>query len=279
MKQPAIERVGILYQTKQDAPVALAAEIARYLSTIAVQAFEVPLGSEQELLCQDIHLLVTLGGDGSLLRAARCAAEQAVPVFGINFGRLGFLTECQPDQWQPALDRVLAGHYRRERRALLSVRVDLDGARGPEYLAVNDVAMTRGDRPRAIRARLHVDGAEMGEIVADGIVCSTATGSTGYNLSNGGPILPPEYRGYVVTAVAPHLSWIKPLVLEADTELVLSATGSGGVLLTVDSQVDVPIHPDQHIHVRSSAASAVFARTRSGPAFYESLRTRLQFRQ
>lgn len=278
MQQPAIERVGLLYQTKRAEPAALAEVIRRHLHTQHIAAFCAPLGREEELLGREPHLLITLGGDGSMLRAARQGAAGDVPIFGINFGRLGFLTECQPGEWQPYLERVLAGQFRRERRAMLSVGLDLDGARGEEYLAINDVALTRGDQPRAIRAHLWVGGADIGEVVADGVVCATATGSTGYNLSNGGPILPPEFRGFAVTAVAAHLSWFRPLLLEAGQALQLKATGTGGVILTVDGQVDVPLRPDQHVHVGVAERAVTFARTRPSAAFYGGLPSRLQFR-
>jgi NAD+ kinase len=278
MKQPAIERVGLLYQTKREAPAELAAVIERYLSGRQIAAIRAPLGEEEALLSQSPDVLVTLGGDGSMLRAARYGAPAAVPIVGINFGRLGFLTECSPANWQPTLDRILAGQFWRERRAMLSVRLEFDGTRGHEFLAVNDVALTRGDQPRAIRVQLAVAEAELGEIVADGIVCATATGSTGYSLSNGGPILPPEYRGFVVTAVAPHLSWFHPLLLGAADEVQLRATGTGGVILTVDGQVDVPMQPDQHVHVCVAGPIVTFARTRAPQQFYASLPTRLQTR-
>ncbi|MGI8916809.1 MAG: NAD(+)/NADH kinase [Chloroflexota bacterium] len=278
MQQPAIERVGLLYQTKRDAPAELVTVIERYLRERRIASFRAPLGGEEELLTHSPQLLVTLGGDGSMLRAARYGAAEEIPIFGINFGRLGFLTECRPGDWQPTLDLVLAGEFRRERRAMLSVRLEIDGTRGHEYLAVNDVALTRGDQPRAIRARLAVANAGLGEIVADGIVCATATGSTGYNLSNGGPILPPEYRGFVVTAVAPHLSWFRPLLLAATDDLELKATGTGGVILTVDGQVDVPMQPDQHVHVCVAGPIVTFARTRPPQEFYATLPTRLQTR-
>lgn len=277
MQQPAIERVALLYQTKRAEPAALADAIRRHLGTRHIEAFGAPLGREEDLLARQPQLLITLGGDGSMLRAARHSVADEIPIFGINFGRLGFLTECQPGEWQPYLERVLAGQFRRERRTLLSVGLDADGARSQEYLAINDVALTRGDQPRAIRARLWVDGADIGEVVADGVVCATATGSTGYNLSNGGPILPPEFRGFAVTAVAAHLSWFRPLLLEAGQALRLTATGTGGVILTVDGQVDVPLRPDQHVHVGVAGRPVTFARTRPPAAFYAALPSRLQF--
>ena len=279
MGQPDIRRVGILYQTKRAAPADLATAIAASLAARGLVATCAPLGQEERLVAADPQLLVTLGGDGTVLRAARAAANCDTPIFGINFGRLGFLTECMPEEWQPHLERVLDGRCRFERRALLSVRLDEDGARGREYLAVNDVALTRGERPRAIRAHLWVDGADMGELVADGVVCATATGSTGYNLSNGGPVLPPEFRGIAVTAVAPHLSNFPPLVLDAAGEVMLQASGSGGVILTVDGQVDVPMRPDQHIHVRTADRCVTFARTRPPADFYATLRSRLRLQR
>jgi NAD+ kinase len=278
MMQPAIERVGVLYQTKRAEPSELAATIVAYLQGCGRVALSAPLGREDDLLELQPELLLMLGGDGSMIRAARRGASGAVPILGINFGRLGFLTECRPADWQAHLDLVLAGHFRRERRAMLSVHLAFDGSPGEEYLAVNDVALTRGDQPRAIRVRLSVAGAALGEITADGIVCATATGSTGYNLSNGGPILPPEFRGFAVTAVSPHLSWFRPLLLQQTDELQLRATGTGGVILTVDGQVDVPMRPDQHVHVHVAEPVVTFARTRPPADFYAGLPTRLTAR-
>jgi NAD+ kinase len=119
----------------------------------------------------------------------------------------------------------------------------------------------------------------MGEVACDGMVCSSATGSTGYNLANGGPVLPPEFRGFVVTAVAPHLTWFHTLVLPEDADCRLSAVSTGGVVLTADGQVDVPVQPEQHVHVTVSPTSLIFARTRPLSEFYATFRSRLQLPQ
>ncbi|MCL4540787.1 MAG: NAD(+)/NADH kinase [Chloroflexi bacterium] len=270
-----LSSVLIIYQTKRPEPYDLALQIADWLRSHGVDSLHAPLGKEKDTWNTPMDLILVLGGDGSMIRIARFAVQHRVPILGINFGRLGFLTEWSPTAWEQGLSQLVDGEYRIEERSVLSVQLAGAGILGPEYIAVNDLALTRGHQPRAIRAQLWVDEADLGEVITDGIVCATATGSTGYNLSNGGPILPPEFIGFTVTAIAPHLSWFHPFLLTSEYELRLAATSTGGVILTVDGQVDIPLNPEQHIHVRLAKTPAYFARTSPPDSFFASLRFRL----
>lgn len=270
-----ISSVFIIYQTKRPEPHHLALQIADWLRSRGISALHAPLGKEKDAWNVPIDLILVLGGDGSMIRMARFAIPHRIPILGINFGRLGFLTEWSPTAWEQGLRLLIEGKYRVEERSILSVQLAEHETLGSEHLAVNDLALTRGHQPRAIRVRLWVDEADLGEVITDGIVCATPTGSTGYNLSNGGPILPPEFLGFTVTAIAPHLSWFRPFLLTNEYELCLAATGTGDVILTVDGQVDIPLKPEQHIHVRLAKTPVYFARTSSQDSFFASLRFRL----
>jgi NAD+ kinase len=189
----------------------------------------------------DLDLAVSLGGDGSMLRTVSLVRQAAVPVLGVNFGHLGYLTTVEPDGLRQALERWLAGDYRLEHRMTIDGRI-LDKDSGEEleaFTALNDVILTRPLGAHTIRGRLSLSGAEFLTYVADSMIVASATGSTAYNLSARGPIVSPRVRALVVTPVAPHMLFDRSLVLsesedvsfetldEFSAEYVVDGTPSG----------------------------------------------------
>ena len=191
-----------------------------------------------------IDLLLTLGGDGTLLRGARIAGPRDTPLLGVNLGHLGFITAAPFDALEAALDRWSAGDFVEEKRLALDIailRVGGAPAEGSDEArrayALNDAAIHKGGFARLIRMRVWVDREEVGQYSADGIVISTATGSTGYSLSAGGPILVPSLDALVATPICPHTLAIRPVVVPADVPITVEiASDTDGVLLTVDGQ-------------------------------------------
>ncbi|MGH7444647.1 MAG: NAD(+)/NADH kinase, partial [Longimicrobiales bacterium] len=228
----------------------------------------------------DVDLLVTLGGDGTLLRGARLVAARHVPVLGVNLGYLGFLTSIAPQELETALPRVFAGDYWLDERFTLDARVvNGSGVPGPSYLALNDAVLHKGGFARVIRLAVHVgpDRQEVATYTADGIILSTPTGSTAYSLSAAGPVVHPAVDCILATPICPHTLVLRPLVLPATVEItveVLSPTEE--LILTVDGQDGAELHPSDRLVVRRGDAVVPLVRFAS-QSFFTTLRRKLHW--
>ncbi len=225
-------------------------------------------------------MVVAIGGDGVMLRAARMCAPYGVPVLGINMGHLGFLTEIQrPDDWDAAMAKVLAGQYWIEQRMMLRLTARREDQVIAQTEALNDVVISRGAVTRMIRLDTYIDGDWATTYNADGLIISTATGSTAYALACGGPILPPELRNILVVPVAPHLSLERPIVLPegAMIEVVVSPTTQTEVVLSTDGvPMNGSLYSCDRVHVQASDHVSRFVRLRERNYFYRSLLDRLE---
>ncbi len=161
-------------------------------------------------------MALTLGGDGTILRAARMAAPLGIPLLGLNLGRVGFLTECEPEHWVEVVERILANEGSVEERMMLQVTHLREGVMQAREFALNDAVISRAALARTVHLLTAIDGAVLTEYVADALILATATGSTAYSYAVGGPILPPWLDNIVVAPVAAHLSLDRPLVLNAE---------------------------------------------------------------
>jgi NAD+ kinase len=181
------------------------------------------------------ELLVSLGGDGTLLRAVDAAVPKGIPVLGVNLGRLGYLTHEEPDGLEEALDRFLRGDYQVEDRMTMSVRVrDPDGTVTSERTALNEAAVEKTVPGHTVRITASIDGRPFVTYAADGLVLATPTGSTAYNLSARGPVLSPRMRALVLTAVSPHMLFDRPLVLDPTERVELAVEEPRPAVLVVD---------------------------------------------
>ncbi len=219
-----------------------------------------------------LDVLLTLGGDGTLLRGARIAGPQDVPVLGCNLGHLGFLTAAPADRLGEVLQRLEAGDVVEERRLALDVQVtranstmpgaddnaDMAGIPSDRHrmwsgYSLNDAVIHKGGFARLIRMRVWVDDEEIGQYSADGIVIATSTGSTAYSLSAGGPILVPQMDAIVATPICPHTLAVRPVVVPADSVITIELTSDvGGILVTVDGQPGGSVEPGDRVHVARS---------------------------
>ena len=266
--------------------MALAQEIERYLRQLGVpEIWQASAWAIDSMAAQvtTADLLVTLGGDGTLLRAARMGAPHAVPMLGVKMGRLGFLAEIQPDHWQVPLAQIIAGEYWVEERLMVRARVErmsTDNATPQvlgEYDALNDVVLSRGDLARVVRISAKLDGGYLTTYTCDGLIVSTATGSTGYALAVGGPILPPDLRNILVIPIAPHLSMDRAVILSEGSEIRLRAQADYHPILTVDGQVMVTVGDDHEVVIIGSPHLARFIRVRERSYFYQALMEKLRW--
>lgn len=226
----------------------------------------------------DLELLLTLGGDGTLLRGARMVAHGRTPILGINLGHLGFLTSAAPEEMERALAMWLAGEYELDERMALAVRFHREGGEdGGEHLALNDAVLHKGGAARVIRLLVCASGGEVGTYSADGIILSTPTGSTAYSLSAGGPIVSPSVHCIIATPICPHTLSVRPLILPAEetvTVEVLSPTEE--LILTVDGQEHERLLPGARIVV-SRAPNPVRLVRFPGQTFFSTLRRKLNW--
>ncbi len=223
-----------------------------------------------------IDALFTLGGDGTLLRGARFLDGYAVPILGINLGRLGFLTSCSADEFEVGLRRFAAGDFASEARmALASSTLDRDGAERCNWLSLNDVVLHKGGFARVVKLSVYVDDELIGSYSADGLILSTPTGSTGYSLSAGGPIVVPTVESIVLTPVSPHTLAMRPLVLPPQVEIKVRAEdGPAELLVTIDGQVGTTFTSGETLVVRRAANPVHIVRF-PGTTFFSRMRRKL----
>ncbi len=231
------------------------------------------------IAADELDLLVTLGGDGTLLRGARLVAGLPTRVLGVNLGHLGFLTSIPPADLRDALDAVLAGDYWLDERATLQAEVEGDGA--GTFTALNDAVIHLSGMARLIRLVLHVgEGVErehIGTYSADGLILATPTGSTAYSLSAGGPIVSPGMECILATPINPHSLTIRPLVVPASSVVSVSlAPPRRTAILTVDGQQSVEVPPGRSVRVRRGPSPVRLVRF-PGQSFFATLREKLHW--
>jgi len=227
---------------------------------------------------QRVDAMLTLGGDGTLLRAARLVDERAVPILGVNLGRLGFLTCCPASQLEEALRRLASGDYVVEARMTLDARVtDAAGGVRQRWRALNDVVLHKGGFARVVAVRVEADGEIVGHFSADGVVVATPTGSTAYNLSAGGPVIVPTLQTILLTPVSAHTLALRPLVLPATS--VVTIRGSDGpdeLLVTVDGQVGCTFSGGDTLVIERSTAPVPIVRFPE-TSFFSTMREKLHW--
>jgi NAD+ kinase len=269
-----VNLVGILFRPGGDAARALAQEVAGRIGAGGGSTWVTSPLDEDTIARRlpETDLLICVGGDGTVLSAARSVAPLSVPILGINMGRLGFLCELAPDEVAGRLPEILLGRFRLEELSMLRAELPAqDGGPGVDLHAMNDVTIGRGAVARPVSLSLEIDAVHVFNVRADGIIVATATGSTGYNLSAGGPVLPPASREIIVTAVAPHLSRVRPLVLPGESILTIVVESDHEAILSVDGQVNRAMPSGGAIQVQCSPYRAHLVRLGSAADFYSRL--------
>ena len=218
----------------------------------------------------EFDLLIALGGDGTMLRAGHLCAPSDVPILGINLGRLGFLIQVEHGDCRGRLDQMLRGESWMESRMMLRVEHIRAGESKGVSHALNEAAVSRGQYLRPVRLSVNVDEHLLTTYVADGLIASTATGSTAYALAAGGPILPPELRNILIVPIAAHLSVDRAVVLPQGASVSILNQGDNAVL-SVDGQEPIVLDQDDHVDVRASEHVARFIRFGDPGYFYRNL--------
>ncbi len=225
---------------------------------------------------RDADLLIVLGGDGTLLRAARVAYQYRVPILGVNFGTLGFLTDVSVDEMLPSIEQVLRGDYRVQPRLMVRAEV----LEGDEVVAtaigLND-CIVREVAGRSIGIRTSIEGTPLSAYRGDGVIVSTPTGSTAYSLSAGGPVVEPSLQALMATAICPHTFSVRPILFPSQEAIEIGFVGRGNhVALFVDGQFVIDLSEDQRVRVRRAQRRIHFILV-GNRSFYEVLRSKLRW--
>jgi NAD+ kinase len=234
-------------------------------------------GRSREQVAEESQLLLVLGGDGTLLAAARVAAPLGIPILPINLGSLGFLTSFKLDEMYPALEEVLAGHYSSSVRVMLNVELERGGSVIERQSVLNDAVINKGELARMIDLHLMIDADFVCRYHADGLIVSTPTGSTGYSLSAGGPIVHPLVESWVITPICPHTLSDRPLVVRDSSlvEITLSAD-TESVFLTLDGQKGIPMRADDRVRLKRAAEKLNLIQPPK-KSYFEILRNKLKW--
>lgn len=275
-----MDYVGILYHPRiEDAP-AVAAEVSAWLEARGVRTWVGEGWPDDELIdghIAEMDMLIVLGGDGTTLRAARLLASYEVPIFGINMGRVGFLSEAQLDDWPEKLTSVLTGDFWIERRLRIAADLVRDEQLVQRFTALNDIVIGRGSQARVIRLHLRVDGDLVTTYVADALILATPTGSTAYAMAAGGPLLPPQLQNFVIVPVAAHLSLNRAIVLHEDAFISVRVEQDHEANLTADGQMGAPVLDGDRVVVTKHHQPCQFVRVDTPGYFYRRLMQRLGF--
>lgn len=277
-----MKAVAIFYQGRKEAPSEAAQQLVPFLKKLGYEARSIDsrIDGEEALdaSLKGYELALVLGGDGTILHAARICALADVPIVGVNFGRVGFLTELEPYEVMEKLPYYLQKDPSVwiDTRAMLHAILEQDGQR-EEFLALNDIVIARGTWPRVVQTRISIDDYYYSTTFADGVIVSTATGSTAYNLAVGGPLLHPQVQSTVIAPIAPHLVSDRSLVLppEANIQLQILTGGQDGVF-SADGQMNRAVRDGATVSIHRSKYVAQFLRRRPPTYFYQIINAKLK---
>jgi NAD+ kinase len=292
MVHSSIRRVGVVVKRHQPEALKTVCRLVEWLDKRSIKLVGGPdLDREQiehetgchieivepEKLAACVDLLVVLGGDGTMIAASRMIGDYDVPVLGINYGTLGYLAEFRVEEMFPALESILAGDYRIDTR----VRLAVDLVRGEEILmhsrALNDVVINKSALARIIEIEAQMNGQLISGFRADGLIVSTPTGSTAYNLSAGGPVVYPSMNALVITPICPFTLSDRPIVVPDDALIELRLrTPNEDVVLTLDGQVGLPIQPEHRVLIRKSRTTFKIVQPKNRN-YFEVLREKLRW--
>lgn len=251
-------------------------EVHKMSAYLKEKGIEAPYGSlydetlRKRVRRGEFDLLIMAGGDGSVLRAGNLCAPGKVPILGVNLGRLGFLIQVEKEDWREYFDKLLNGEAWIETRMMLHAEHIRSGELLGSWDALNEVVVGRGQVLRPIRLSVSVDERHLTSYVADGLIASTATGSTAYALAAGGPILPPELRNILLVPIAPHLSVDRAVVLAEGSIVSMQVNGENAVL-SIDGQPSITLLEDDRVDIRAADVTAQFVRFGDPGYFYRNL--------
>ncbi len=279
-----MKRVGILYHPMKAAAYTLAKKLEEFLSSkgLSVWLCSAWEGEAARAQINNTDLILSIGGDGTILRAAQVAVPRPTPITGINLGNLGFMTELSVDEAEEKLTALLAGEGWIDERSLLQAELspaEEEHKPPQKFYALNDVVVARGAVARIIYVEVSIDSEPLTTYKADGVIVATATGSTGYALAAGGPILHPQAKELLLLPITPHLSSSYILVLPSTSAVKLCLDTTHPATLSIDGHINLPLSGGAVITVKHSSNTIRFLRIHRESSFYGSLEQRLKGKQ
>jgi len=273
-----VERIGLLYHPKIPESKQLAKKLTHRIKALGSSPWVCSAWEEQKIksCIANLDLLITLGGDGTILRAARMAAPHATPILGVNFGHLGFLAEVKPEEVAERLPALLREEYWLEERMMLHAEAFRGEENLGEYEALNDAVVGRGPLARVICLATYIDGDYLTTYVADGVIMATPTGSTAYSLAAGGPVLSPQLKNIILTPILPYLATARSLVLSPKATVKVQISTRHSAALTVDGQVSVELQDGDTVTATASRHTCRLVRMQPETYFYQTLLERLK---
>ena len=288
----AIKRIGIVLKPHQPEALKTICELAVWLADRSItmvggpqierERIEHQTGCsvyevEPEQLATEVDLMLVLGGDGTMIATARMMGDREIPVLGVNYGGLGYLTEFRIEELFSALESILAGNFRLDRRVMLAVDLRRGDATPMTNRVLNDVVINKSALARIIEIEAYLNGQFVNAFRADGLIVSTPTGSTAYNLSAGGPVIFPSMNAVVITPICPFTLSNRPIVVPDDAaiELLLN-TDKEEVALTLDGQVGCPLEAADRVLIRKSRTTFNLIQP-SNRNYFEVLRDKLRW--
>jgi len=275
-----IERIGFAYNPTNEAAVELRERAEGWCRVRTIANWAAQAGDTESLVRElpTTDLVVVLGGDGTFLRAARAVAEVDVPILGINLGKIGFLSKVEAHEVEDVLTRVVSGDYTIQERMMLEAVV-LSGGRpggGERHVALNDVVVARGALARVCRLDVAIGPSHLATFVADGLIVSSPTGSTGYSFSAGGPIVDPLSRNLIVTPIAGYLSAIRSIVVSPRQIVSCRVIDALEALVSIDGREDLPIAIGDVVEVRAVERPIRFLEPEGSIPFWDLLRRKVE---
>lgn len=284
MRSAPIKTVGLIAKPRADRAVTLVPELMAWLRQRGIHVvldeeagiYANESGQTREAVAAAAELLIVLGGDGTLLSAARASIGRDIPLFAVNLGGLGFLTAIKAHDIYNQLEHVLRGDYQVLHRRMLHTELWRGNAIVAAHEALNDVVLTKSDIARMIDLEIYVDRYFVCVYKADGLIVSTPTGSTAYSLSAGGPIMTPTVSALAITPICPHMLTNRPVIVPDESEIQVAVRGAGATHLTIDGQVGENLEPGDRVVCRRSAHSISLVHP-PGTAFFDVLREKLKW--
>ena len=274
-----VRRIGFAYNPTNEAADELRERAEGWCRMHGIEHWAAQ-AQDFEALCRELatsDLLVVLGGDGTLLRAARAVIQVDVPLLGVNLGKVGFLSKVEAGAIEKVLGLLVEGRYALEPRMALDGVILRNGAPfGDRMVALNDIVIARGSLARVVRLDTSIDGSHLASFVADGLVVATPTGSTGYSFSAGGPILGPTARNLVVTPIAGYLTTIRSVVVGSEAVVRCRIVAAHEALASVDGREDIPLAVGDIVEIRAIERPVRLVEPEGSQAFWDLFRQKVE---
>ncbi len=272
-------QVVILYNATVPQTRQVGDQVSEWLAAEGIDPYLISAEAADSIQ-QDLEkfsFLIVLGGDGTTLKAARLAAPTGLPIFGINMGRVGFLSEADPANWQEKIGQVLRNEHWLEKRLMLRAEVLRQGKSIGSLIGLNDIVVSRSVQLRMLQLHLFVDDDPVTVYMADAIIAATPTGSTAYSLAAGGPVLPPQLQNFLVLPVAPHLSFEQALVLHQKAVIMVRLETPHEAMVTADGQDAITLQGGDEVIITRHQYESQFIRLGRPGYFYRRLMEKLNY--